>query len=86
MTRFVDVPTMATLIQRVGVGPFIADLADAIEANFLRWELGYDRFFFLRTLNPSNSFALITALVGSWNVSASKDVFMRLKWEDPEHG
>lgn len=29
---------MAALIQQVGVGPFIADLADAIEANFVRWE------------------------------------------------
>ena len=40
-------------------------------ADFLRWELGFDRFFFLRTLNPSNSFTLISALVGSWNVTAT---------------
>lgn len=38
-------------------------------ADFLRWELGYDRFFFVRWLNPTNSFTLVTSLVGSWNLS-----------------
>ncbi len=38
MTRFVDVPTMAKMIQTIGIEEFIADLADAIEANFVRWE------------------------------------------------
>src|SRR5439155_16196870 len=38
-------------------------------ADFLRWELGYDRFFFFRPLNRTNSFTLVTALVGSWNLS-----------------
>lgn len=38
MTRFVDVPTMAKMIQAIGIEEFIADLADAIEANFKRWE------------------------------------------------
>src|SRR5207244_2846585 len=38
-------------------------------AAFLRWELGYDRFFFFRPLNRTNSFRLVTALVGSWNLS-----------------
>jgi len=37
-------------------------------ASFLRWELGYDRFFFFRPLNPSNSFTWVTALVGSYNM------------------
>ncbi len=36
-------------------------------ADFLRWELGFDRFFFVRPLNPSNSFLIVTALVGSYN-------------------
>lgn len=36
-------------------------------ADYLRWELGYDRFFFMRFLNPSNSFTWVTAVVGSWN-------------------
>jgi hypothetical protein len=37
-------------------------------ADFLRWELGYDRFFFLRPFNPTNSFTWITAFVGSYNL------------------
>ncbi|MSX43983.1 MAG: ornithine cyclodeaminase, partial [Actinobacteria bacterium] len=38
MTRFVDVPAMAKLIQAIELDEFIAQLADAIEANFVRWE------------------------------------------------
>ena len=37
MTRFIDVPTMSTLIQTVGVRRFIGELADAIEQDFVRW-------------------------------------------------
>jgi len=40
----------------------------APKADFLRWEIGFDRFFFLHTLNPTNSFSLVTSLVGSWNL------------------
>jgi hypothetical protein len=40
-------------------------------ANFVRFELGYDRFFFFRPLNPSNSFTWVTAYVGQWNVTES---------------
>ncbi len=38
------------------------------EADFVRWELGVDRFFFLRALNPANSFTWVNAIVGSWNL------------------
>jgi hypothetical protein len=38
-------------------------------ANFLRFELGYDRFFFLRPINPYNSFTWVTAYVGQWNIT-----------------
>jgi hypothetical protein len=38
-------------------------------ANFVRFELGYDRFFFFRPVNPTNSFTWVTAYVGQWNVS-----------------
>ena len=38
MTRFVDVPAMAKLIQAIEVDEFIAELSDVIEANFVRWE------------------------------------------------
>jgi hypothetical protein len=37
-------------------------------ADFLRWELGFDRFFFARFLNPTNSFTWVTAFVGSYNM------------------
>jgi hypothetical protein len=37
-------------------------------ADFIRWELGYDRFFFFRPFNPTNSFTWVTAFVGSWNL------------------
>jgi hypothetical protein len=38
-------------------------------ADMLRFELGYDRFFFFRPLNPYNSFTWVTAYVGQWNLS-----------------
>jgi hypothetical protein len=41
----------------------------APKADFLRWEVGLDRFFFFRPLNPTNSFTMIAAIVGSWNIS-----------------
>jgi ornithine cyclodeaminase len=37
MTRFIDVPTMSRLIQEIGVLRFIGELADAIQADFIRW-------------------------------------------------
>lgn len=39
------------------------------KADYFRWELGYDRNFFVRAINPTNSFILIGAFVGSWNLS-----------------
>src|SRR5262249_22001305 len=38
-------------------------------ADVLRFELGDDRFFFFRPLNPSNSFTFVMAYVGQWNLS-----------------
>jgi len=38
-------------------------------ADFIRFELGFDRFFFYRTLNPSNSFTWVSAYVGQVNLS-----------------
>ncbi|MEO8604231.1 MAG: DUF1302 family protein [bacterium] len=37
--------------------------------DILRYEIGFDRFFFARFLNPSNSFVLSTSIVGSYNAS-----------------
>ena len=36
--------------------------------DYLRWMLGYDRFFFFRPLNPSNSFVFVAAIHGETNV------------------
>ncbi len=38
MTRFVDVPTMSRLVQKLGAPCFIGELADTIQADFVRWE------------------------------------------------
>jgi len=42
-------------------------------ADFLRWEVGYDRFFFFRPLNPTNSFTWVTAFVGSYNLDETSN-------------
>lgn len=39
-------------------------------ANYLRFILGYDTFFFMRWLNPSNSFTFVAAYQGQLNTSA----------------
>jgi hypothetical protein len=39
------------------------------KADYLRFQLGYDRFFFLRALNPANSFVLVMAFNGSINMT-----------------
>ena len=41
------------------------------KADYLRWVIGYDRFFFFRPLNPTNSFVLSAAFHGEWNTSAT---------------
>jgi hypothetical protein len=58
-----DVITKACKPNKDGQSPCSVPKAD-----FLRWEVGFDRFFFFRPLNPSNSFTLITAMVGSYNL------------------
>ncbi len=37
MTRFIDVPTMSRLVQEIGLAPFIGELADTIQQDFVRW-------------------------------------------------
>jgi len=37
-------------------------------ADIIRAELGFDRFFFFRPLNPTNSFILSTSIIGSYNL------------------
>lgn len=41
---------------------------DLPRTDVLRYEIGYDRFFFFRPLNPSNSFILASSIVGFWNL------------------
>src|SRR5262245_54725195 len=38
-------------------------------ADYLRWVIAYDRFFFFRPLNPTNSFTLSMAFNSSYNLS-----------------
>jgi len=68
--RLPRVPALRKLLAAGGVrlpaGPIAGDVP---RADFFRWELGYDRFFFFRPLNRTNSFTLVTAAVGSWNLS-----------------
>ena len=40
------------------------------KADYLRWTVGYDRFFFFRPLNPTNSFVFVMSHNGSWNVTS----------------
>ncbi|WP_437884053.1 ornithine cyclodeaminase [Pseudomonas sp. LRF_L74] len=37
MTCFIDVPTMSNLVNTIGAGPFIGELAEAIRNDFKRW-------------------------------------------------
>jgi hypothetical protein len=43
------------------------------KANYLRWIVGYDRFFFFRPLNPTNSFTLSMAFNGQINTSERRE-------------
>ena len=43
------------------------------KADYLRYTVGYDRFFFFRPLNPTNSFIFVSALNGQWNVTARRE-------------
>jgi len=57
---------LAALGQKVPGG---IDEGTIPHADMLRFEIGYDRFFFFRPLNPYNSFTWVTAYVGQWNLS-----------------
>jgi hypothetical protein len=37
-------------------------------SDIIRWEVGFDRFFFFRALNPTNSFVMSTSNVGAYNM------------------
>jgi len=47
-------------------------------SDIIRWELGLDRFFFLRPLNPSNSFLIAAAIVGAYNLDETGEKDFRM--------
>src|SRR5581483_3768760 len=57
---------ISALGQKVSPGPTSGSVP---HADFLRFEIGYDRNFFFRPINPYNSFLWVTAYVGQWNLS-----------------
>jgi hypothetical protein len=64
----------AALLASLGGTPVTTSIP---RANILRWVLGYDRFFFFRPLNPTNSFVLSTAFNGSFNFSERQGMDFR---------
>jgi hypothetical protein len=54
-------------------------------ADYLRWVIGYDRFFFFRPLNPSNSFTWVSALHGQWTISQRENQDYRQPSPKPGH-
>ena len=53
------------------------------KADYLRWVLGYDRFFFFRALNPTNSFVLSMAFNGSINMTEGHGMDFRNPSQKP---
>jgi hypothetical protein len=54
---------------RKGLG-YRTDIVNTMPtADYLRWVIAYDRFFFFRPLNPTNSFVLSMAYNSSYNLS-----------------
>jgi hypothetical protein len=68
--RLIRTPAVRKLLQTLGQPVSKGKIAGEIpHADMLRFELGFDRFFFFRLLNPYNSFTWVTAYVGQWNAS-----------------
>lgn len=63
-------PTLRKLLVGLGQNVPPGSTAGTIpHADIVRFELGFDRSFFFRPINPSNSFTWVTAYVGQWNLS-----------------
>jgi uncharacterized protein DUF1302 len=69
--RLLRTPAVRRLLKGLGQNvPASSVLAGNVpHADYLRFELGFDRFFFMRALNPSNSFTWVSAYVGQWNMT-----------------
>jgi len=57
---------------RTGQGDASRGQGTLPRADIIRAELGFDRFFFVRALNPTNSFVLASSIVGSYNLDETK--------------
>jgi hypothetical protein len=64
----------STLVTALGGTPVRTSIP---KADYLRFVVGYDRFFFLRALNPTNSFVLSLAFNGSINVNERREADYR---------
>jgi hypothetical protein len=51
--------------------------------DYLRWLIGYDRFFFFRPLNPSNSFIVVAAIHGEHNIFERREQDFRTAQQKP---
>ena len=54
-------------------------------ADYLRWVIGYDRNFFVRALNPTNSFILVMSYNSSFNLSEKGGRDYRNAFTKPGH-
>lgn len=68
--RLLRKPSVRRLLGQLGQqAPRGTDEGEIPHADFMRFEIGFDRFFFFRPLNPTNSFTWVSAYVGQWNLS-----------------
>jgi hypothetical protein len=51
--------------------------------DYLRWVIGYDRFFFFRPLNPTNSFIIAAAIHGEHNIFERRERDFRTAQQKP---
>ena len=58
MTRLVDLPTLAALVRGMGPERFLCELADEIQASFLRWD-DYDKSARLASHSPTGVIELM---------------------------
>jgi Protein of unknown function (DUF1302) len=65
----VQIPESIRANKSLGLG-YRKNIVNTIPtADYLRWVIAYDRFFFFRPLNPTNSFVLSMAYNSSYNLS-----------------
>ena len=64
-----QIPVSLRANKALGLG-YRKDITNTIPtADYMRWVIAYDRFFFFRPLNPTNSFVLSMAYNSSYNLS-----------------